>query len=384
MIGKSQTSYYITYAIVSFLVIIAYVKVKSTEGLVITTKDFKKFQSNVLNVYSITILCEFMTVASFFHSFIFLKQSLDKIIILFVTSTVTSALFGILSETFDVGGRKYKYALSIFLYFLSMTTILIGTSLDHYIIGRVCYGAASALHHTSFESYLLHEHASRGFPDDWLSHTFSSITHTMTFLAAFSGILGQSTSYHNPLGCILLCAFLFIAALIYLLCFWSNDRTTTKLTISGVLFNMSQIYHATKSNKQVLFIILLSSLCESGITIFTFLWAPWLASFIDDSSQALTIPFEIIFASFITASMLGNYLYQLSSTCIGVERLALFLLLILGIAFGIGSLPQSCNSAYAIAIIIHFFVGGYWPVVGYLRGRIVSPELRSTSLIMSR
>jgi hypothetical protein len=43
--------------------------------------------------------------------------------------------------------------------------------------------------------------------------------------------------------------------------------------------------------------------------IFTFYWAPWITSFVIEESKA--IPYEIIFSTYISSSMLGNYLYQL-------------------------------------------------------------------------
>ena len=41
MISEGQTSYYIAYALMCAALGVTYIKVKSTEGLTITTKEFK-------------------------------------------------------------------------------------------------------------------------------------------------------------------------------------------------------------------------------------------------------------------------------------------------------------------------------------------------------
>jgi hypothetical protein len=47
MIEESQTTYYISYALICAAVGLAYLKFKSTEGAVITTKEFQVFQVGI-------------------------------------------------------------------------------------------------------------------------------------------------------------------------------------------------------------------------------------------------------------------------------------------------------------------------------------------------
>lgn len=198
MIDHSQAIYYLGYALLCACLGVAYIKVKSTEGVVITTKEFKNFQNSFLTAYSLMIMCELMSVASFFHAFAFLKLSLEQITKLYVVTIFSTTAFGILVEIVDIGARKDKCMISAVLYSIGLVSMFFGGHFEMLLLGRVVYGAAAALQHSSFEGYVIHEHTSRGFPDDWLSQTFSFLTHSMAFVAAFSGTHSQHNSRQPP------------------------------------------------------------------------------------------------------------------------------------------------------------------------------------------
>ena len=45
----------------------------------------------------------------------------------------------------------------------------------------------------------------------------------------------------------------------------------------------------------------------------SYYWAPWMASLLIAEGEEHKLPYEIVFSSFIVASMLGNYLFQMFS-----------------------------------------------------------------------
>ena len=108
--------------------------------------------------------------------------------------------------------------------------------------------------------------------------------------------------------------------------------------------------------------------------------------------ESHTVPYPIVFATYIAASMLGNYLYQMSSEKGGtgsvgaanVDGIFQAILFASSTAFFLGAVFQTPSMAFGISIIVQMCVGGYWPSVGYLRGRYVLPELRATFLTISR
>jgi hypothetical protein len=54
-------------------------------------------------------------------------------------------------QVVDIGSRKTKCVVSAVMYGVSMATIFMGGHFDRLLLGRVIYGAASSLHHSSFE-----------------------------------------------------------------------------------------------------------------------------------------------------------------------------------------------------------------------------------------
>lgn len=384
MIDESHTIYYLFYAIICFCACVAYVKKNSTEGMTITTKEFKQFQASFLNGFSLIFLCELIASASFFHTFLYLKLSLEQITKLYVTTVVSTTGFSILNEIIDLGPRRDKCMLSAVLYSFAMVSILFGGHFEMLLLGRVLYGAASALHHAAFDSYLIHQHATLGFPDDWLQQTFSFRTHSMAFIAAASGIIGQTAVFSGPTACIGLCSFLFGVVALHIYLAWDKDMNGPRFMLSGFTFNMSQISQAAKSNKQVVILLLISSLCEAGVTIFTFYWAPWMTSMAAEETHS--VPYEIVFATFTTAAMVGNYLHQLYALQPGTDP-ALAMQGILSAsaaAFFLGSVFQTPMMAFFISVIIQLCIGGYWQAIGHLRSRVLPSELRGTSLMFSR
>lgn len=158
--------------------------------------------------------------------------------------------------------------------------------------------------------------------------------------------------------------------------------------LSAFIFNVNQTIQATKANKQMGMLMAISALCESTITIFTFYWAPWITSMVIEESHS--VPYPLVFATYIATSMLGNYLYQMVSAQrqavhgAGADGTFQEILFCSTAAFFLGAVFQTPTMAFGVSIIVQLCVGGYWPSVGYLRGRYVVPELRVTFLTISR
>lgn len=330
------------------------------------------------------ILCELLTFASFYHTFIGLELTLEQITKLYVVTIISTTGFGVLADIVDVGGRKDKCILSAVLYSIAMASMFFGkgTHFETLMLGRVVYGAASALHHSSFEAYVIHEHTTLGFPDIWLSQTFGLLVHAMGLVSGVSGTVGQIAASSGPLGCPGLCCTLFIVTALYLGFAWGKDNNTPRFLLSGFMFNLNQTMISAKSNRSVTLLLAVSSLCEASIMIFTFYWAPWITSMV--SEESLTVPYEIVYATYVAASILGNYIYQMYSSSVGSDNSFQAILIGSSGAFLLGAVFQTPSMAFLISIVINVCVGGYWPSIGFLRGRHVAPELRTTSLTISR
>lgn len=384
MIEQSQSIYYISYAVIVAALVITYLKLKTSEGTVITTKEFQVFQSGFLSGYSMVILCELIAAASFYHTFISLHLTLEKITMLYITTITASTLAGVATEIVDVGTRKDKCVISAMLYSISMFSILFGGHYEMILLGRIVYGVASSLHHTSFESYAVHEHSSLGFPEDWLGHTFSLLTHCMALMAALSGILGQIAASTGQLGCPALCCALFAVSAAYMVITWEKDLNSPRFMLSSFIYNMNSTISAVRSNKQILLLLAISSLCEASMLVFTFYWAPWMSALASEEDERIS--YEVLFSCLIMASMLGNYFFQLfsSSALGGYGGTFQAVILCSSVSYFLGAVFQTPMLAFLISLVVHGCMGGYYPAVGFFRGKLMVPELRSTALIILR
>ena len=387
MIDESQSIYYLFYAVLCGATGIAYLKFQSTEGTIVTTKEFKNFQSTFLTGYSLVILCDFIAAASFYHTLVYLKFSLLQITKLFLTTSISSSITAVGMEIIDIGTKKDKCVVSAALYSISMFIFFFASHkhFDMLMIARVIYGAAAAFHHSSFESYAVQGHASLGFPDDWLGQTFSLLTHSMALMAAASGFTGQITSsMGGEMGCVVICYLLFALSAVYIIFMWEKDSSVPRFMLSGFTQNMSKCVSTLATNKSVLQLLIISSLCEASITIFSFYWAPWMSFMADDEDHKL--PYEILFSCFILASMLGHYMFQLYIKSNTSSFGSAFHGILIGssVTYFLGSIFQTPKMAFIISLAIHFFTGTYYPCMGHFRGRLISPEIRSAMIILGR
>ena len=384
MIDQSESVYYFTYVVICLALGLAYIRSRSKEGTVITTKEFQIFQTSFVTGYVLVIFSELVASASFYHTLIALGVTLEKITKLYLVTVVSSTLGNIALEIVDIGSKKDKCVICALLYSISMFSLFFGGHYEMLLMGRIAYGFASSIQHTCFEAYAVHEHSSRGFPEDWLFHTFSWLTHMMALVAALTGIVGQISASFGTLGCITLCCVLFAIAAIYMMVMWEKDVNSPRFMLSGFLFNFSHTLSTIRSNRQLQVLIMISSLCETSIIVFTFYWAPWIATMLDEEDRQ--VPFEIIFSTLVAASMVGNYLFQIltSNSGFSTEQIFQAILISSSVFYFLGAIFQTPLFAFLVSLAVQGSVGLYWPCIGYFRGKIVVPEQRNTALIIAK
>jgi MFS transporter, MFS domain-containing protein family, molybdate-anion transporter len=200
MIDPAAYIFYLGYGVLCVIAILVQIKVQSTETITITTPEFKSFQWNFLMGYLASILGEILSVASFYSTILTISLDNEQIAHLFVISILASTLFGLLIEIIDFGSKRTKCVLSAVLFALASLT-LFSSHYDILILGRILYGGGSVLLHSGFDSYLIHEHNSQGFPDDWLNNTFGRLVHSMVIVTMLSGPPSSSPMDLTPPPC---------------------------------------------------------------------------------------------------------------------------------------------------------------------------------------
>jgi len=434
MIADSEYIFFIAYGVLCVVVCLALIKVQSTETLTITTTEFKIFQTNFLLGYMTVILGEVLCVASFFYVLTSLDLTLGQITKLFIVSATSSTLFGVLSEIVDIGSRRDKCILSAILYAIATFSLFSGGHFEILMLGRVVYGGGNVLLHSAFDAYMVHEHTTQGFPDDWLLHTFGRLAHSMTIVAIIAGILGQASSaLFGPFGCVGLSCLLFIGIALFIGVKWNKDVSSSRFMLSGFTYSLGQMARAMRSNTQVVLVVGLSTCAEAAILVFSFYWAPWIAgtftssalasaapvSVLVDTSAgtstepvsgsgvaagadgstaeelagaetthlmaaASTVPFILIYSTLMMSAMLGNYLYTLANPRYGNDIIFQALLATAAGAFFISAIVQTPELVFLASICVQVCSGGYWPSIGYLRGRYFLPEIRGVTVALIR
>lgn len=187
MIGETEYLFFLIYGVLTVIVIVALYKVNYKESQLITTNEFKQFQSTYLYGYVSVLFGEILCIATFYPILVKLELTMDEITDLYIVSVCSIAFFNILSEIIDIGSRRSKCIICTLLYFIA-TLSLYSDNFEFLLVGRIFYGGGSVLLHSAFDSYMVHEHTTKGFPDDWLLHTFGKIAHSMTIAAIFSGL----------------------------------------------------------------------------------------------------------------------------------------------------------------------------------------------------
>jgi len=381
-----ESSFFLLYAALCVALGAIYIKVKSAEGMTITTNEFKLFQNGFLTAHGAIFLGELLSLASFYPTFVGLGCNLEQISKLYIVYVISNTVCGVLLDIVDFGTRKDKCVLAAGLYCVSLLSLFLDDHYDMLLLGRVLYGAGSALHHSAFQNYVDYQHEVLGFPDDWLTHTYSVMTHSMALMAAASGIIGQTAASVGPLGSTGGCVLIFLAAAVYVSLVWGQDLASPRFMWSGFLFNLKNAVESTRSKKTVMYILGISAAFESAITIFTFYWAPWMTGtvVVREQEENRLVPYELVYASMVVVTMLGNYVYGMYGPTIGPDLSFQIVLISTCMVFFVGGLMFSPVLAFLGAILVQFGVGGYWPSIGALRGRYIVPEQRSTCVNMAR
>ena len=302
---------------------------------------------------------------------------------LFVVTNASSVAFGALIEIFDFGTRKSRAVVSALLYSAAMVSALFSSQPDVLFVGRAVFGLASALHHSSFEAYVVQEHGSLGFPEEWLSQTFAATTHLMSLLAFLAGLLGQTTAAAGDApAVIVVCAAVFLAAAVYISGSWTADISSSRFLFGAFVSNLSQTLGASRRNRFLAYFLAVSALAETALTVFSYFWAQLLSSVVSDERARL--PFALIFSAYVCASMVGAYSHGMLVSRVGSDSSFQAVLSGLVAAFSLAGMVQTPIVIFVSSVFVYGLIGAYWPCIGTLRAKAVGAEQRAASQFISR
>eukprot|EP00754_Rhynchopus_humris_P033177 Rhum_TRINITY_DN15452_c4_g2::Rhum_TRINITY_DN15452_c4_g2_i1::g.157679::m.157679 len=308
---------------------------------------FAVFQRNYLCVYGLVMYSDWLKgpyVYALYDSYGFNKKEIaDLFVAGFLSSLLCGTYCGALAD--KVGRRRMSlvfcatYALSALTKVVSSYWVL--------MLGRVLAGVATSLLTTVFESWMVSEHTSRGYPPRLLDATFARAT------APFLLAVGP----------------LWLVSCIVLLT-WSENYGSRQA------FSFRASLDVLVGRRGLVYLGLSQSCFEAAMFTWVFLWTPVLTT----PETKATLPYGVIFAAFMVCIMVGSLVFEACSIAGSLEKLPY---LMHAAALGTALVPlvlyESKGSVFASFLAFEVACGVFFPLYGVLRARHL-PEASRASL----
>ncbi|CAG8688237.1 15479_t:CDS:2, partial [Dentiscutata heterogama] len=309
-------------------------------------KGYNYFRFNYLTIYFLVMAGDWLQGPYLYAIYKGYGFELGEIAILFISGFLSSGFFG----------------------------TIIGSAADKLILG----GISTSLLFSVFEAWMVSEHFSRGFSSSLLSDTFSKATFGNGLVAIFSGLFANWLVERHGISSPFLAAIgFFITAAIVIMITWKENYGNISEN-TNTFQSLFQAVNVIKNDSHVLAIGAVQSLYEASMYIFVFLWGPLLESHhISDDSN---LPFGMIFASFMVAIMIGSLLYGYlsGSMNISLSDIASGIFFIASISLLLPLFTENEFSLFVFFIIFEVTCGLYFPLIGTLRAKVISENIRAT------
>lgn len=341
--------------------------------------DFKKFQRGFLLVYLIMMSADWLqgpyVVALYQHYGFSLGDIGHLFIVGFGSSMVFGTFVGGLADRF---GRRANCIAFGVLYAASCVT----KHFNNYsllMVGRLLGGIATSILYSAFETWMVHEHKSNGFPEDWLSNTFSVMTFGNGAVAIVAGLLASvATDIGGPVAPFDLSFILLVLGTIIVAKGWPENYGESTGAASFGFENFRQAWTVVTSNERVLLLGVIQSCFEAAMYIFVFMWTPAMKAYDAD------IPHGIIFASFMVCLMIGSNLFRGLQGDASIESFLRVVFLVAACCLAIPVFLPGARTNLVAFCVFEAACGIYFPGMGTLRGKYVPEEVRATIMNIFR
>ena len=337
---------------------------------------FVKFQHSYFAVYFIALFAEWLQSPYLYRIYSHYGFIDTQIAIIYVCGFISSILFGTASGYFaDKCGRKK----ACIFFCLAYSLCCLSKASSNYailILGRVIGGISTSALFSTFESWCVYEHTqTHDFPMEWISVTFSKASFFNGIIAVTAGVVANTLSEwinFGPVSPFLLAIpFLVIAGLL-ILTNWQENYGGKSIKLVGPCLESLRLI---VTNPKILLIGAVTSLFESVMFVFVFLWTPVL-----DPAQP---PLGIVFSCFMACVMIGGLMFEAAVarkvSPVRVIELAIFL----GMASNLASSYASANhprKTFLAFLLMEFSCGLYFPAMNWVRRRIL-PEAHHAGII---
>lgn len=211
-------------ALLLFALIFASVtSTSSLDGNYVSKKDtdikkrdhFNRFRMDYLTVYLIIMLADWMQGTHMYT--LYLSYGVN-VAALFLTGFLSGAIFApFLGSAVDKFGRKKSCCVYCILEII-INTLEHSKNFKILLLGRILGGISTNLLFSAFESWMTTEHRKNGFPEEWLTETYSVASVGNGVTAILAGIIAQLFEDRlGPIGPFQAVIFLTFLALLLIL-----------------------------------------------------------------------------------------------------------------------------------------------------------------------
>lgn len=215
-----------------------------------------------------------------------------------------------------------------------------------------------------------------------LSQVFANMTTTSTFMAIFSGIVGNGLVqwFDSRLGPFLASLACCIGAGVLILVMWrENYGCVDKSKKTPGAQKLKHRILGALTNPKVMALNLASCCFEGPMYLFVFFWSAALKSVRVKSGNQDELPFGLIFSSFMCAMMAGSRITAIQDALYSKDSTLNALMLVFAITSGGFAISTMLDHEYMlfwIFCVVEGCVGAYFPKMALMKSNIVDDYAR--------
>jgi len=359
-------------------------------------KEFEGFRRKYITVYLVIMLADWMQGTHMYTLYLSYNVNVSA---LFITGFLSGAIFApFLGSFVDKFGRKNACIVYCVLEII-INTLEHSHNFSILLLGRVLGGISTNLLFSAFESWMTTEHRKKGFPEEWMSTTYSQASIGNGTMAILAGIVSQVLEDRlGHIGPFQGAIALTVLALILVLPWEENYGEKDNDGDRSLYYQFTEGWRATLSNSQIWRIGMTQALSEGAMYTFVFMWVPTLLSINPPGG----LPTGCVFASMMMAITIGGMLFPPLKSFISSyfapkgKGLELCATLVYLAAFASMSIPayilsqddSTVAGSFTLVIVAFMIteccVGFFMPVAGTLRSKYVPDSLQGAILNIFR
>jgi MFS family permease len=236
--------------------------------------EFYKFRRQYMIVYFVIMLADWMQGTHMYTLYLSYGVNISA---LFLTGFLSGAIFApFLGSIVDKCGRKNSCLVYCVLEIV-INVMEHSTNFTILLMGRVLGGISTNLLFSAFESWMTTEHRRKGFPESWLSRTYSQCSIVNGTTAILAGILAQLLEDAlGHIGPFQGAVALTVCALVLVLRWEENygEEQSGDRASSSLVNQFMDAWRTTVSDSRVWRIGLTQALSEGAMYTFVFMVRP--------------------------------------------------------------------------------------------------------------